>query len=370
MSLPTLHHYLATNMNLKNTVFAVTALLLNSALTACGVGEASTSNDELSVATPLQVKVVLPHRAEIFATYHTTSTIASDVDAPVTARASGEIIDILVEEGDRVERGQILARLDGDRLRLELNQAKANLEKTTREYERFVNLHKRGLVSSTAIDGMKYDMDSLRATFELKQLSYNYTFIRAPVSGVVTARDVKVGQHISDGDTTFKVTDTSKLVAYLRIPQSDMSKFSAGHVAKIQVDAMPEEVFSAAISRISPTIDTRNGTFRATAYIDNDDGRLVPGMFGRFEIAYESHTNALIIPAAAILEEDSVSVVYVVDNGAAERRPIETGIQRDGNVEVLSGLDGTEHIIVTGQNGLRDGSRVLANAQSPGPVIG
>lgn len=357
-------------MKLKNIAIAITAASLTTVLSACGVGEARTSGDDLKLATALPVEVITAHKAEIFATYHATSTITSEYDAPVTARVDGEITEILVEEGDLVEKGQLLARLDGDRLRLELQQAKANLEKTTREYERFINLHERGLVSTAAIDGMKYDMEALRANYELKQLNYNYTFVRAPISGVVSARDIKVGQHINTGDATFRITDTSELVAYLRIPQSELAKFSEGHVADVQVDAMPEEVFSATITRISPTIDTRNGTFRATAVVDNKDGSLAPGMFGRFEIAYEKHTGVLVIPAEAVLREDNASVVYIVDNGAAVRRPIEIGIEKDGNVEVISGLEGDEQIIVTGQNGLRDGSKVLANIPSSGPITG
>lgn len=357
-------------MKLKNTAIAIIAAFLSTVLTACGVGEARTNADELEAAIALPVEVVMAYKTEISATYHATSAIASENDAPVTARVDGEITEILVEEGDLVQKGQLLARLDGERLRLELQQAKANLEKTAREYERFINLHERGLVSTAAIDGMKYDMDALRANYELKQLNYSYTFVRAPISGVVSARDIKVGQHINTGDATFRITDTSELVAYLRIPQSELDKFSAGHVAEVQVDAMPEEVFAATIIRISPTIDTRNGTFRATASIDNRNGFLAPGMFGRFEIAYEKHSDVLVIPAQAVLQEDNVSVVYVVDNGAAVRRPIEIGIEKDGNVEVVSGLEGDEQIIVTGQNGLRDGSKVLASIPTPRPVTG
>jgi len=357
-------------MKLKNLSLATSAALLTTILTGCGVGEARTNTDETEIATALPVEVVMPHKAEIFATYHTTSTIASDVDAAVTSRADGVVTEILVEEGDLVKKGQILARLDGERLRLQVKQAKANLEKTTREYERLINLHERGLVSTATFDGMKYDLDALLASFELQQLNYNYTIIRAPLSGIVSTRDIKIGQHINSGDATFRVTDTSELVAYLRIPQSELVKFSAGHIADVKVDAMPSRNFSATIARISPTIDTRNGTFRATAYVSNDDGLLAPGMFGRFEIAYEKHENALLIPVEAVLEEDSINVVYVVDNGAAVRRTIETGLEEDGYIEVLSGLDGNEYIIVTGQNSLRDGSRVLASIPSSGRITG
>lgn len=358
------------NMKLKILAIAIAAVLVSTSLTGCGVGEARTNIDEPVVSAPLPVEVVIPRNADIFATYQATSNIASDIDAPVISRVDGEVTEILVEEGDQVEEGQVLARLDGERLRLEMQQAKANLVKTTREYERFINLHDRGLVSSAAFDGMKYDMDSLQANFELKQLNYGYTFVRAPISGVISARDIKVGQHINVGDPTFRVTDTSELIAYLQIPQSELAKFSAGHAAILRVDAMPEQIFEAAITRISPTIDARSGTFRATTRIDNGHGLLAPGMFGRFEIAYEKHSNAMLIPVHAVLQEDNVSVVYIVDNGAAIRRPIETGIVENGSIEVLSGLDGSEYIIVTGQNSLRDGSRVLASVSTRQPVIG
>jgi membrane fusion protein (multidrug efflux system) len=357
-------------MKFKNSVIATLAALLTFQLTGCGVGEANTDIAVVEASSALPVEVVVPHNAEITATYHATTTITSDVDAPVTARAGGEITKILVEEGDLVSKGQVLAQLDGDRLRLQVKQAKANLEKTTREYERYINLHDRGLVSSADVDAMKFELDGLKAQYELQQLNYNYTFIRAPFAGIVSAREVKIGQHLNVGDTTFRVTDSAELVAHLLVPQSELSKFSAGSTASIKVDAMPDMNFTATIARISPTIDTRNGTFRATAYINNEDGMLAPGMFGRVEIAYEKHSNALVIPAMAVLEEDNVSVVYIVDDGAAIRRMIETGIEENGNIEVLSGLEGNERIIVTGQNGLRDGSRVLASVSANAPVTG
>ena len=358
-------------MRLKNIGVAALAATLTSILTACGVGEAKiAAADEQAIVTPLPVEISSAVKADIFATYHTTTTITSDAEAPVLARVSGEVVEIHVEEGDQVYQGQILARLDGDRLRLQMLQAAANLDKVSKEYERFVRLHAKGLVSASASEGLRFDMDALAAVYELQRLDYEYTKIRAPISGVVSARDVKIGQHVDVSDATFKITDTSNLVAYLRIPQTELEKFSAGHHVNVKVDAMPELSFGATIVRISPTIDVRNGTFRATATIDNQDGLLAPGMFGRFDIAYEQHIDALVIPAAALVKEDNETVVYVVENGAAVRRAIHTGIRSGDNIEVLSGLDEHEMIVVTGQGGLRDGSRVFASIDTESPVTG
>ena len=358
-------------MRLKQITIAALAAIVTIALTACGVGEAKiTSTDDQAAVMALPVEVSSPTKADIFATYHTTTTITADAEAAVVARVGGEVVEILVEEGDQVYQGQVLARLDGDRLRLKTLQAKANLEKTDKEYERFVRLHGKGLVSASAYEGLKFDMYALEAAYELRRLEYEYTNIRAPISGVVSAREVKVGQHVGVNDETFKITDTSSLVAYLRIPQGELVKFSAGQQAKVSVDAMPGTSFIATIARISPTIDARNGTFRVTAYIDNEDGLLAPGMFGRFDVEYEQHIDALIIPAAALVKEDNETVVYVVEDGAAVRRAIRTGIQSGDNIEVLSGLDEHEQIVVTGQGSLRDGSRVLASIDAESPVTG
>lgn len=358
-------------MTLQKFVVLAPIFMLLGALSGCNDGIAkSQAADSLQSSAPLPVQVVTPEVAELFAKYHTTATVTSDADAPVTARVGGEIVEILVEEGDWVEKGTLLARLDGDRLRIQMVKASALLSKTIREHDRFVNLHARGLVSTAALDDMKYDMDALRASYELAQLNYEYASIRASISGFVSARYVKIGQHIITGNPTFRITDASELIATLQIPQNELASFSTGLDISVKVDSMPEQQFAASIARVSPTIDARSGTFRATAKIDNSDGLLAAGMFGRFEVAYEKHADALVIPAAALLDVDDVSVVYVVVNGAAVQRKVTTGIEDNGKIEILRGLDGSEEIIVNGQNGLRQGSKVIASGPLPAPATG
>lgn len=344
----------------------ITLLLMAGMLqAACSSGEARLA-DRVEPAAPLPVDVVTPQRADMFASHQSTTALVSDADASIPARVPGEIVAILVEEGDAVRKGDILARVDGERLALETQHAKASLEQARREYERNIRLHERGLVSAAAFDGMKFLLDELQASYELKKLELGYTAIRAPVTGIVTARAVHIGNHVDAGDLTFRVSDTAKLVAYLQIPQNELSRIAVGQDIVLGVDALPGETFAASIDRVSPTVDARNGTFRATAYIDNADGSLAPGMFGRFSIAFEKHTNVLTIPAAAVVEEDNASVVYVVVDGRAERRPIRTGIRNAQRIEVLDGLDAHESVVITGQGNLREGSRVYAIESLPG----
>ena len=354
---------MADTMIIRHTTTALLMLALIAALASgCGVGEARVaSENEIEAATPIPVETALPSRADILATYDATTTIASDADAPVVAKVAGEVVNLLVEEGDRVSQGQVMAELDGERLRLEMLSAKANLDQVRSEYERYTDLAARGLVSEAMFESMKYDLEALEATYKLARLNYDYSKIRAPIDGVVSSREIKLGQTINVSDVMFRITDTSELLAYVQIPQAELGKFSAGQIATLTVDAMPDATFAATIARISPTIDMRNGTFRATAFIDNSSGELAPGMFARFSIAYDRHADALVIPRAALVEEDDQISVYVVADGSVSRRTIEVGIESGNLVEVVGGLAGDEEIVVTGQSSLRDGSKVLAS---------
>jgi len=349
-------------MNITTSTIMALAIAGMATLAACGVGEAGVSDqDVLQAATPVPVEIAQPYRQDIRASYEATATLMSDADAPIVARVAGELVELLVEEGDTVKAGQVLARLDGERLRLEMLAAKANFDSASREFKRNIDLHERGLISASMFEGLKYDLAALQASYKLSALNYDYSNIRATIAGVVSAREIKPGQNINVGDVAFQITDTAELLAYLQIPQSQLPKFQAGHTASLQVASMPATRFPASIVRISPTIDSRNGTFRATVVIQNKDGNVAPGMFGRFTIAYEMHPDALVVPAAALLDEDDQTAVYVVSNGQVTKRVVETGIREGNMIEILGGLGDNDNIVIVGHTGLREGSKVLAS---------
>ena len=335
----------------------------------CGGQDASAQEESVS-ATRLPVVVTTASVADLAIRYATTATIEADSEAPVLARVAGEISEVYVEEGDFVEQGQILASLDGDRLRLQARKAHADFERATREYERLQQLHARDLVSTAALDNAQFDLNTLKAAYERSQLEYSYTNVRATIAGVVSARIVKVGTHVSEGSPLFQITETSRLIAYLNIPQTELAKFSPGDPTTISVDAFPAAQFRGEIARLSPTIDAINGTFRATVYIDNQEGRIAPGMFGHFSITYETHDDALVIPESAVLLEDDRAVVYVVKQGMAVQRRVEIGIAAEGMQEITAGLAENDPVVLQGQARLSDGTPVLIASATARPNAG
>lgn len=336
------------------------------ALPGCETGEARVAEPETAEAgQALPVEVALPMTADLYATYETTAPLGADREALIPTRVAGEVVEILVEEGETVTAGQPLARLDGERLRFEMLEAKARFEMTAREHARSQRLRERGLISAAAAEALAFDLDALEAAFDLKRLEYEYTTIRATIAGVVSRRHVKLGWRLETGEPVFSIANTERLVAELYIPQSELGKIIEGQDTRITIDAIAGRDFRAAVDRVSPTVNAADGSFRATVYVDNAQGLLAPGMFGRFSIAVEKHADALAVPTSAILHEDDEDVVYVVNDGAASRRSVRIGIESGGMTEILDGIDAGEPVVVTGHTSLRDGARVLAS-NTPG----
>jgi len=320
--------------------------------------DASAADETEDDSPAIPVETSAATRADIYAMYSGTAPIEADAEAGVIAKVAGEVREILVEEGDDVKSGQLLARLDGDRLRLELMQSEANLRKAQRDYQRNVDLKDRSLISTGDFERIKYEMDALEATYNLAKLELSYTEIRAPIDGVIAERFVKVGNTIAVNAITFQVTSLEPLIAYLHIPEREYRRIARGQTAVIAVDALQGSEFQATVARISPVIDPGTGTFKITVEVSDPTRRLKPGMFGRINIVYDMHPQALQVPRSAIIDEAGETSVFVVEDAKAVRRIITTGYANNGNIEIVAGLTGSEKIVVVGQTGLRDGSKV------------
>ena len=336
-------------------ILALTAFFLS----ACQPGTDDADADSDEHETPaIPVEAAIPTRGDIFAVYSGTAPIEAFADATVIAKVGGEVREILVEEGDDVTSGEVLARLDGDRLRLEMQQAEANLRKLQRDYQRNVDLSERGLISAGDFEKIQYEMEALEATFNLATLELGYTEIRAPIDGVISERFIKIGNTIDVNAPTFQVTSLEPLISYLHVPEREYRRIDAGQLATIHIDALAGNKFEAIVSRVSPVVDPDTGTFKISIEVSDPSCRLKPGMFGRIDIVYDMHADAMQIPRSAIVEEAGQTTIYVVQDNVAERRAIRTGFAEGGQIEVLEGLDETETFVIVGQTGLKSGSKV------------
>lgn len=335
-------------------------LVLVVMLAACQQGEKSAESDseEEEDVPAIPVEISVATRGDIYASYSGTAPVEAFEDAMVIAKVGGEVRDISVEEGDSVKAGQILARLDGDRLRLKQRQTEANLNKLRRDYERNVDLKERSLISEGDFEKIQYEMEALDATNNLAKLQLSYADIRAPIDGVISERFIKIGNTLEIEAPTFQITSLEPLVTYLHVPEREYRRISAGQDAALIVDALGGMVFTATVARVSPIVDSATGTFKITIEVSDQTQRLKPGMFARIQIVHDLHANALQVPRSALINEVSTTTIYVVEDDVAHRREVQTGFSADGRVEITDGLTDTDKIIVVGQAGLKDGASV------------
>jgi len=327
-------------------------------IAACGDGSASGDGADDEEDASIPVETVTPSRGDIDAVYSGTAPIEAFADATVIAKVSGEVTEILVEEGDDVVAGQILAHLDGDRLRLEKQQAEANLRKLQRDFQRNVDLKDKGLISTGDFEKIQYEMEALQATFDLARLELDYTEIRAPIDGIISERFIKIGNTIDVNAKTFQVTSLEPLISYLHIPEREYRRIDPNQAASIQIDALQGAQFDATVARVSPVVDPETGTFKITIEVSDPSRRLKPGMFGRISIVYDSRANVLQIPRSAIIEGAESSYVYVISGDAVEKRFIQTGYAAGGFIEITDGVQDDDEIVYVGHTNLKDGSKV------------
>lgn len=348
---------MATKLLIREFVILLTLVALLAPLAGCGIGEAGVTTEADPVAA-VPVITQTPTRGEAYAYHAGTVNLETESEAAVVAKIDGEIVEILVEEGQEVKSGQIVARLDSNRLKLVAEQARADLNRLKQEYRRNVQLHERGLISQGAFENLRFDLEAMDAAYKLAQLDLDYTNIRAPIDGIVSEKIGRIGNTVAVGDVVLRISNSTALLAYLHVPQRDLFRFSVGQPAELKLDAFPEDRHSASIIRISPRVDSATGTVKVTLGVTNVDGQLRPGMFARAKIVYEVHEQALLVPADAVLAEDAQPAVFVVEDGIARRRDVTTGFENGGNIEVTSGLQGSDKVIVVGQAALRDGTPV------------
>ncbi len=345
------------------TFIRLAGLLLAFSLCAGCSGKKEEEKKE-EAAVPVEVAKVTV--GAIDAAYRGTATLEAEEEATVMAKTPGVIEQILAEEGSRVRAGQVLARLETDRLKLEAARARAEADKAQENYDRNTRIYEKKLISKDLYDQSRFALDSARAAHDLARLTLQESEIRAPFAGVVSARYIKVGNQIQPNSPAFKITQLDVLHAHIYVPERDIHKLAPRQTAKLAVDAWPDRSFTGAILRINPVVDAQTGTVKVTVAMAPGQPELKPGMFGRVEIRYDRREQALLVPKDAVLTEDAASSVFVVSASKARRRPVKLGYSDGDNYEVVEGLKADEQVVTTGQSSLKDDAKVeVVNAAAP-----
>jgi membrane fusion protein (multidrug efflux system) len=337
---------------------AISILILAAQLSGCGSNSESKAEEKKEEEPGIPVEVASVTKGDISAYFTGTATVEAEEETEVVAKVSGVVERLRVEEGDYVSAGQVLAKLDDEKISVQLEQARANLKKQENNYERNKNLHEKSLVSTEEFQQVQYEYEHQKAAYDLAELDLKYTSIRTPISGVVSERKIKVGNMILQNQPVFKVSGLNPLIAVLHVPERQLERLRIGQRALLAIDAIGGAEFAGKIARVSPIVDAGTGTVKITIEVEDSTGRLRPGMFARVKIVYDVHSGTILAPKNAIIAEDRESAVFVVKDSTAYRRNVSLGFTNTSHVEILEGLAPGDTIITIGKGSVKDSSRV------------
>lgn len=300
--------------------------------------------------------VITPSRLE--ATVEAVGTVLADASAVLRAEVPGQILERHFEEGELVSSGDPLFSIEATVLDAELNEARANVQQSQAAYTRAQELIKTKLVSATDYDTARANYNVAEARLNSAQARLDKTVIRAPFDGYVGLRRINVGDYATVGQELINVVRLDPLRVDFSVPETLLASIRPGQPIMVTVGAFPGEEFTGEISAIDPQIDVVGHSLSVRGRLPNADLKLRPGLFARVAVSLAVKADALMVPEGAIWPIGQQKTVYVIEEGIAKRRNITLGVRKPGLVEVLSGLEAGDEIVVVGQMKLFDGAAV------------
>jgi RND family efflux transporter MFP subunit len=334
-------------------------------------------------------QVVTPTEASTVLTA-TGYTYARD-RAAVGSRVIGRIVELKVEEGDRVRAGDVIAVLDSVDIRASVDQARAELREARladarREAGRQERLVAAGITAQAELDAARTAADvaaaqvgTQQARLRSQEAQLGYTVIRSPLSGVIIEKPVEVGEMVAPGGFTsqqstgaiVRIADPDSLEVEADINESYIARLKIGQPVAIKVDAVPDRSYQGKLRQIIPTADRQKAVVQVKVTIDDADASLVPDMSSTVTFLEEGVDRAALearaqiyVPRAAVAGQGSDSAVFLVEQEKLRRVPVALGPESEGRVEVLSGLKGGETLVRQVTPELKDGQKVRVAAGS------
>lgn len=364
--------------------FLATLLFTVAGVTGCSKPAVDQAATPVAEVTVTQVK-----RGDIAEIMRITGTIAAlpNQDVKIPAQVAGRVTDMRVAEGDRVNAGQLLAKIDDTTYREQLiqaaateAQARANLENAKLNHARSEDLFKRGIASRKEAEDTRTQENVAQATVAqaaaagaAARLQVSRTNIHSPISGMVVKRFVNVGEQV-DGTAAqpvVEVANYNEVELLANLPAPYMGKIRVGQSLTISSDAFPGKTFTGRVVAISPAVDPATNAGLVRIRFANPGGLLRLGMVLTAQAPVDKHTGALIVPPQSVYrDEQGTPHVYKVSGDNAEAVSASQGIQNQDAVELLSGVQEGDTVIVTGGYGLPDKAKVRVKdaAAAPAPA--
>ena len=331
------------------------------------------SEDELLEVTAYKAKSANQSNNSTASVLDASGYVTARMQATVSSKLTGKVLEVYIEEGMFVEKGQILAQLDDSSVQAELNFAKTQLKEARRIFNRTLELRKDNLASQASLDAAESQVDGLKARLDISKQVVADMQIRAPFSGVVINKAAQPGEMISPvsagGGFTRTgigtIVDMSSLEVEVDVNESYINRVQPGQPAITNLNAYPNWDIASEVIAIIPTADRNKATVKVRIGLLEKDERVLPDMGAKVSFLKEQVTeapeeiNGVMIPSSAIIKEDDLSYVFVIKNGSIIKTKIAIGSSSSNFSRLIDGVEVGDNVVTDPNNELQNGQEVL-----------
>ncbi len=333
---------------------------LLAAACAAGCGDArSADGDGGGGPPPSPVEVAIAFQDTVIDAISATGEIEAVQSIRLRPEIEGRIVEILVREGAEVQRGRPLFKVDDAELVAQVARLEAERDLARQALERTKQLLREQAAAQADLEEAEARARSTQADLQLATVRLERTVVRAPFSGVVGQRFVSLGDYVTTSTELVSLQTVDPQRAAFDVPERYARELGVGQQVDFRVAAYPDRVFTGTVDFVDPVVRLPGRTIMVKAVVDNDDRSLAPGMFIEARLATDVRPEAVVVPEDAILPLQGATFVWAVKDGQATRRQVELGVRTPGFVEIESGVEAGEQVVVGGLERLFEGAPVM-----------
>ena len=276
----------------------------------------------------------------------------------VLSKIHGTVIKVEVSEGDKVTKGQAIARIDPADFRIAVDSARASYELAEANYKRLASLFEQEIIAKAEIDKLKAQVKTSKAALENAELMLARCTITAPISGVIRRLDAKEGLLLGVSDPVAEILQVDRVKAVVGIPESDVSLVKNIKEVHLTIQALDNKEVVGRHHFLASSPENGARLYRLELSIDNEDNLIMPGMFVRAQLVKRVIHDAVAVPLFTVIKREDQKFVFVEKDGVAKKQPVELGIMEDWLVQITKGLSPGNRVVIEGHRDIDDGHKL------------
>lgn len=320
------------------------------------------SNQDVKMAGDKAIRVEIRPAGKTVpdSTLEYSGAVIPSVNVPLSFKTMGTVTGILVDEGDFVKKGQVLARLDHTSFESSYNAALASQKQAKDAYERLKKVYEKGSLPEIQWQEVLTKLEQAQAAEEIARRNLDNCTLRAPANGVIGARKLEVGANAAPGVTVLNLMDIKEVFVKISVPENEISKIKKGQHALVTIPALGDEDFEATVQKIGVSANAISKTYEVKLKVGNAALEIKPGMVCDVKLNIGAQKETVVVPFNSVLKEGDKTLVFVVDKNTqtVQKTEVKTGAFINNDIEIISGLSAGDLVVTVGQQKLRNHQRV------------